>query len=221
MPNAGGLDNNQIYTVTIQKSILSTLNLTSMTFFISSQNPNPGAPVDSSFTQTPYWETGSSYPQTTLHTWLTASSYLSQNYGRTQNSLPIQELSTDDHNFSPIEVPFSPQIGDRIRFEYNKENDYFIYDVVPPELATDNLLKLKINNTVPLSVIRDNFVIHRTNINDPCYIILNINKNSIVTDTQNFNGVILPEYPTQKLTDNLDRITLDLKERGIITDNEI
>tara|TARA_R110000737_G_C14588167_1_gene486981 strand:- start:44 stop:1573 length:1530 start_codon:yes stop_codon:yes gene_type:complete len=222
VPNAGGLDNNQIYTVSINKAPNSGyLTLKSMNFSVTVQNPNPSAPIDTSFSQTPYWETGSSYPQTTLHTWLTASSYLSQNYGRTQNSLPIQELSTDDHNFSPIEVPFLPQRGDRIRFGYNKENDYFIYDVIPPQLTSDNLLKLKINNNIPLSVIRDNFLIHRTNINDPCYIILNINKNSIVTDTQNFNGVILPEYPTQKLTDNLDRITLDLKERGIITDNEI
>ena len=39
-------------------------------------------------------------------------------------------------------------------------------------------------------------------------------------NTQNFNGVILPEYPTKKLKDNLDNIIIDLKSRGIITDNE-
>lgn len=223
IPNVGGLDNNQIYTVVIVKtgSNSGLLTLKSMNFSVTVQNPNPGAPVDTLFTQTPYWETGSSYPQTTPHTWLTASSYLSQNYSRTQDSAPIQTLSTDDHSFSPIEVPFLPQRGDRIRFGYNKENDYFIYDVIPPQLATDNLLKLKINTTVPLSVIKDNFVIHRTNVDDPAYIILDVNKNISTDDTQNFNGVILPEFPTEKLKNNLDQITIDLKERGIITDNEI
>jgi hypothetical protein len=41
-----------------------------------------------------------------------------------------------------------------------------------------------------------------------------------VGGTQGFNGVILPEYPTKKLRDNLDNIIISLKERGIITDNE-
>ena len=63
-------------------------------------------------------------------------------------------------------------------------------------------------------------MLHRINSNDPAYIILNVAKNASMGNTQNFNGVILPEYPTKKLKDNLDNIIIDLKSRGIITDNE-
>tara|TARA_R110000744_G_scaffold103956_1_gene199146 strand:- start:7 stop:1527 length:1521 start_codon:yes stop_codon:yes gene_type:complete len=217
----GGLDANQEYTVKARmiQNPSSNVIITALNFSVSDQNPTQGPP-DTAFDQTPYWETGSDYPQTTLHTWLTASSYLSQNYGRTQNSTPVQSLSENNYNLSPIEVPFIILPGDRIRFEYNKLNDYIIYDVITPPHSPDNLLKFKINENIPTNVNRDNFVIHRTNIDDPAYIILNINKNSLVTDTQNFNGVILPEFPTDKLKNNLDRITIELKERGIITDNE-
>ena len=196
-----------------------TVYMPSFTFSAIGQTPNASTPVDSSQTGV-QWSTGSLYPQLFTHTWLTASYFISQGYGLTQNSSHITDNSEANFNLSPIEVPFIPKVGDRIRFEYNKTTDYFIYEVIPPNLDSQNRLKFRINAPIPPRVERENFIIHRTNPSDPAYIILDINKNSIVSDTQNFNGLILPEYPTQKLKDNLDRITVDLKERGIITDNE-
>ena len=198
--------------------------ISSLTFRAISQNPTPTTPVDQSGTAIGF-STGSEFPQLHTYTWLTASSFVSQGWGYTQdpsNVLENQELNTAgvQYNLSPIETPFLPKVGDRIRFEYNKATDYFIYDVITPNLDSQNRLKLKINQVVPPAVERENYIIHRTNIADPSYIILNVNKNDSIEDTQNFNGLILPEFPTEELKNNLDQITIDLKERGIITDNE-
>ena len=190
----------------------------SFTFRANSQSPSATTPVDGT-QNVVTWATGSGV-QTTTFTWLTGSSFISNGYGLTQNSTPITDDAVENFNLSPIETPFLPRVGDRIRFEYNKATDYFIYEVIPPNLDPQNRVKFRINSPVPNRVERGNFIIHRTNPADPAYIILDINKNNLVADTQNFNGLILPEYPTQRLKDNLDRITVDLKERGIITDNE-
>ena len=182
-------------------------------FSVLSQNPQPGT-TSIPISQIPFWQTGSD----SYITWLTASEYLSINYNKTQN---LDGFSLDTgFNFSPIIEPFTLNIGDRIRFGYNKTNDYYIYDIIQPDEDSEGLLKLKLNSPLPSDIELNNFLIHRTDINDPAYIILDVDKDETVGDTQNFNGVILPEYPTQELKDNLDSIILDLKEKGIITDNE-
>tara|TARA_R110000822_G_scaffold106869_1_gene235275 strand:+ start:628 stop:2190 length:1563 start_codon:yes stop_codon:yes gene_type:complete len=227
----GTLNGEGIYTVVITRDLGNTSGastsaafLSSLTFRVISQNPTPTPPVDTNGTFIGF-STGSSYQDQSLHTWLTASQYVSLGWGNTQNSSGILDLQKSNasgvlYNLSPIEVPFLPQVGDRIRFEYNKATDYFIYDVITPNLDPQNRLKLKINQVIPPSVERENYIIHRTNVDDPAYIILDVNKNITTNDTQNFNGVILPEFPTEELKNNLDQITIDLKERGIITDNE-
>jgi hypothetical protein len=189
----------------------TSMELDSAYFNISTQNPNPGS-QSSPGSQTPFWEQGPNID----NYYLTASGYLSANYGN--NPLPIQKCL--DFNFSPIRLPFLIQKGDRIRFGYNPNNDYYIYDIITPEEDVDGRLKIKLNQYLSPVIDFDNFVLHRVNENDPAYIILNVAKSDLVGNTQNFNGVILPEYPTQELQNNLDNIIIDLKERGIITDNE-
>lgn len=152
--------------------------------------------------------------------WITASNEISANYTNIQNSQNVLDTIEPGFNFSPIETPLVIQPGDRIRFGYDKDQEYIIYEIIEPEQDVDGRLKLRLNALVPSSVELNNFVLHRVNVNDPAYIILDVKKDASVGDTQNFNGVILPEYPTQELKDNLDNIILNLKERGIITDNE-
>lgn len=198
---------------TVEMKFEDAIYLTSsfVNFRIINQSPTPSSPI-----VTPnYWENNSGG-----NIWLTGSEELSINYGNTQNSQHILDVIEPGFNFSPIENPFVIQPGDKIRFEYNKETEYIIYEIIEPGGAEDGKLKLRLNTLVPSSVELNNFVIHRVNINDPAYIILDVKKDASVGDTQNFNGVILPEYPTQELKDNLDSIILNLKERGIITDNE-
>ena len=118
-------------------------------------------------------------------------------------------------NFSPITVPFTLESGNRIRFEYNKSLDYTIYEVISPNEDVDGFLKLRLNTLVPNSVNLNNFVIHKTDPQDPVYIILNVKKSSIVGNSNAFKGVLLPEYPTQELKDNLDYYLMKTKNNNI------
>ncbi len=197
-----------VYTIEIQfdDAIYTTADF--IQFRIINQNPEPSNPP----VLGNYWDnnSGTSF-------WLTASAELSTNYGAIQNSQNVLDQIEPGFNFSPVTLPFNVEVGDRIRFEYNKETDYTIYEVIEPSGDVDGKLKLRLNALVPSSVNLDNFVLHRINNNNPAYIILDVKK---VNSPDNFNGVILPEYPTKKLKDNLDNIIIDLKSRGIITDNE-
>ena len=197
-----------VYTVEIQfeDAIFCTADF--IQFRIINQSPEPSNPP----VLGNYWDnnSGTSF-------WLTASAELSTNYGAVQNSQNVLDQIEPGFNFSPVTVPFNVEVGDRIRFEYNKETDYTVYEVIEPSGDVDGKLKLRLNTLVPSSVNLDNFVLHRVNNNNPAYIILDVKK---VNSPDNFNGVILPEYPTKKLKDNLDNIIIDLKSRGVITDNE-
>lgn len=180
-------------------------------FRSSFQSPSTTQPV----TNLPFWLNNNGN-----NLWVTASNEISANYGNIQNSQNVLDVIEPGFNFSPVQVPFNVQIGDKIRFEYSKETEYTVYEVIEPNQDVDGRLKLRLNALVPSSVNLDNFVLHRVNPNDPSYIILDVKKDASIGDTQNFNGVILPEYPTKELKDNLDTILINLKERGIITDNE-
>jgi len=199
------IGNDPVYTVDVY-FYLDSIDVTFLQFEVINQNPSPTQPVVTSF-----WQNNSGN-----NLWLTASNDLSINY----NSVPGPTQECLDFNFSPIETPFNVQVGDRIRFEYNPNTEYLVYEVIEPPSDNEGLLRLRLNALIPHSVNLDNFVLHRVNTNDPAYIILDVMKNDLVGDIQNFNGVILPEYPTKRLKDNLDNIIIDLKSRGIITDNE-
>ena len=197
-----------VYTVEIQfdDTVYTTADFIQLK--IINQSPQPSNPE-----VTPnYWlnNSGTSF-------WITASAELSTNYGSTQNSQNVLDQIEPGFNFSPVTIPFNVEVGDRIRFEYNISTDYTIYEVIEPSGDIDGKLKLRLNTLVGNNVNLNNFVLHKVDVNNPVYIILDVKK---IGGTQGFNGVILPEYPTKKLRDNLDNIIIDLKSRGIITDNE-
>ena len=79
-------------------------------------------------------------------------------------------------------------------------------------------LKLNTNLSQSLSLTQlSNFVLHRTNKSIPRYVILNIDKVPGVGSASNpFTGIILPQFPTEKLINNLDTILNKLKVEGII-----
>jgi hypothetical protein len=191
------------------------------------QNPDTNGDLlqDAGLNSPPFWTTGSGGSL-----YITASSYLSQNYGNTQltegsiqmtgGTINIGTQFTD-FNLSKIQTPFKVKVGDRIRFLYNPSTDFHIYDVKEPQDEEDGFLKLKLN-TVPSQSFTEtqlsNFVLHRTNETIPRYIILNVDKPpGIVDTTENpFTGVILPQFPSEKLLNNLDSILNKLKVEGII-----
>ena len=197
-----------VYTVQLKIDDYSKVRANFLNFIIINQSPTPSNPI-----VTPnYWANNNG-----LNTWLTASQDLSLNYENTQNSQNVLDEIEDGFNFSPVITPFIPRPGDRIRFGYNKDNDYTIYEVIEPAGDIDGRLKLKLNTTIPTSVNLNNFVLHRVDSRDPAYIILNVPKSQLVSNSNQFKGVIIPKYPTKKLKNNLDQILLDLKEKGIIS----
>jgi len=211
-----GTTNNLTYTLTRNISQLTlfptysiylsqaALSCSYLQFNVSSQNPSPGI-----FASTPFWNTGSH----TDVTWLTASVGLSENYNTTLSG----SSNSIDFGFSPVKVPFNITPGDRIRFEYNPQKDYTIYEVIEPSAASDARLKLKLNTIVPSNTILDNFVLHRIDNTSIKYLILDVAKDPTIDNPENpFTGIILPKYPSEKLKNNLENILSKLKQEGII-----
>lgn len=188
------------------------LGLDYFVFNVNNMNPQPGI-VESG--NNDFWETGPASPS---GLWLTASSFLSLNHNNVQVSSYITDNAEENFNLSPIINKFKPRIGDRIRFEYNKQKEYYIYEVITPCKDPEGRLKLRINGYLPIGTEVNNFILHRTDVNTPSYIILNVDKDDSVEDTQDFNGLLLPEFPSDKLKKNLDSIITNLKEKGIIVD---
>jgi hypothetical protein len=188
---------------------LTTLPITFgyLNFEIINTSPNPPAR-----TQTRFWSTGSH----TDVTWLTASAYLSLNYGNIQQTSNFPGTG-GSFGLSPIKNLFIPQPGDRIRFEYDPSKDYTIYEVISPDIDSEGRLKIKLNTVVPSNTTIDNFILHRVDNTSIKYIILNVAKDSIIDNPENpFTGIILPKYPSEKLQRNLENILSKLKQDGII-----
>ena len=179
-----------------------TVELTSIQFQVSNQVPfasSTSVPID----QHPMWSQGNSIS----NYWITASGYLSANYGLTPSF--IQKC--EDFGFSPITSNFNLRAGDKIRFGYNPNNEYVIYEVIEPDAASDGLLKFKLNTYVPTSVYLDNFVIFRINENNPENIILDV-PNINIQNNLSFTGVIVPEYISDRLQNQLNSRTVPADE---------
>ena len=138
---------------------------------------------------------------------LTASLGLSNLYtGEYRQITPTASLA---FGFNNIFLPFSPQIGDWIRFEYNRNK---VFNVVRVEYI-DGRLILITNPGVPSGTILDHFVLYRI-LNDGTYIILNIEK---PVSGSSFTGIIQPEQISQELSDNYSNIIQDLTQKNLIS----
>ena len=183
-----------------------TINYLNFEVIGSSPAPTPNIPT------TGFWATGSE----TVITWLTGSSYVSQNYGNIQDTSAFT-AATKTYGLDPIDDLFTPQAGDKIRFEYNPNNVFTIYEVITPSEASDGLLKFKLNRQVPNSTVLDNFILYRIDSNEPKSIFLNVPKNSVIGDPENpFKGYIFPKYETQYLKDNLKSIQRQISNEGLL-----
>jgi hypothetical protein len=206
----------------------ANLDIDFIVFGVQADEQNPqanGGLLQSAGANTPpFWLTGSGGSK-----YITASDYISVNYNNIQVSTGSVEIGSDtveigsqfkDFHLSKIQVPFKVGIGDRIRFLYNPQTDFHIYDVKEPSTELDGRLKLKLNTNLSQSLTEtqlSNFVLHRTNKTIPRYLILNVVKEAGVDTANNpFTGIILPQFPTEKLLNNLDSILNKLKVEGII-----
>jgi hypothetical protein len=204
------------------------VNISFIEFGVKANDQNPVATSsllqDSNNNAPPFWTTSSGNHPNNFY--LTASDYLSSNYNRIQVSTGSSPSGVEigsqfkDYNLSKIRVPFNINIGDRIRFLSNKSLDFHIYDVKEPNDEVDGKLKIKVNQQLSQSLSENNlsnFVLHRTNKSIPRYVILDVDKEPGVGSADNpFTGIILPQFPTEKLINNLDTILNKLKVEGIL-----
>lgn len=115
--------------------------------------------------------------------------------------------------FNPINKKFTPQSGDFIRFEYSKSKVFQILQVQ----STGNTLKLKLDGSIPLGTVVDNFLIYRI-VEDGQFAILDVKKNTEAGVDQKFTGLISPQYPSTTLQSKSNTLIFELKQAGIIKD---
>lgn len=182
----------------------SNITASNINFSVISSDPSPTANIPAGN----FWSTGS---DSTI-TYLTASAYLSLNYGNLQDTSNFT-AATKTFGLDPINTTFELQKGDKIRFGYTPSNTFIIYDVITPSEASDGLLKVKLNKQVPNNIVPDNFIVYRIDPNSPKYIILDINKTSVLGDPENpLKGYIYPKYQSRELKQNIKFIQREVSQ---------
>ena len=155
----------------------------------------------------PYFTTGSA-----TSTVLTASSNIASNYFR--NNFQVMPTASSDFGFSPINLDFQLVPGDKIRFEFNEDNVFTIFDIDNPN---SNELYLTLDRAIGGGLNVDNFVLYRPQ-SDGKFLTLNVIKNDPQTGEVDFTGIIIPKFASKELKDNASAIVSKLKQDGIIED---
>ena len=163
------------------------------------------------FITSPYWTIGTYTTASNDFTVLTASLGLT---GLNQNQYSqITPTASTAFSFSDITLPFTPEPGDFIRFEYDPSNVHIIYENLT---TTGGNLALKVCPPVPSGSILDHFCIYRINPNAGNQIILNVPKPAGTTG-QPLTGFIKPQYMSKELEDNFTTIVQKLAAEGLLT----
>jgi len=144
--------------------------------------------------------------------WITASVKLSEFY---EDNIYVPTGQQTNFGFGDNALPFVVTPGDRIRFQYNPNQTFTIYEVIDPSEGSGEL-KLKLDRA-PLSSSLQNFVLYTIDNSLASNIIIDVEKKVTIGDPENpFTGIILPEYPSDNIQKNLDNILIKLKSEGIL-----
>ncbi len=163
------------------------------------------------FITSPFWSIGTYTTASNDFTVITASLGLT---GLNQNQYSqVTPTASTTFGFSNITLPFTPEPGDFIRFEYDPSNVHVIYENMT---TVDGNLALKVVPPVPSGSILDHFCLYRVNPNAGNQIILNIKKPEGTTG-QPLTGFIKPQYASQELEDNFTTIIQKLAAEGLLT----
>jgi hypothetical protein len=131
------------------------------------------------------------------------------------NLIALVPTSSIASSYQTISTIFKPEIGDYIRFEYDKNKVFKIYDLFVDEDnggSSSQRLYLRVFPEVPVGTTVDHFVLYRI-INDGSSIILDV-KRDIPGGV--YTGILQPEYVSQELVESYDTIVQNLTEREII-----
>jgi len=150
-----------------------------------------------------FFTTGSS----TAYTVLTASGDLSGKYEKYFEGIS----GSNSEGFNDVNLPFTVQVGDEIKFNNSETRTYLITKVETPDQNTTGRLYLTLNTLVPKSIDKDFFAIRRY-VDTSNMILMNTER---VAGTQK-NGILYPKYPSPRLKANYENIISDLKNQGIL-----
>ena len=166
--------------------------------------------ISDNFITSPFWTIGTYTTSSNDFTVITASLGLT---GLNQSQYTqVTPVASTAFGFSNITLPFTPEPGDFIRFEYDPSNVHTIYENMT---TTDGNLALKVVPPVPSGSILDHFCIYRINPNAGNQIILNVPKPTSTTG-QPLTGFIKPQYMSKELEDNFTTIIQKLNAEGTI-----
>lgn len=118
----------------------------------------------------------------------------------------------DNVTYEVIQVPFNWQIGDEIRFEYNKNQ---VYKITNTTELSSGAWAFTITPNLSDGVELNHFTHYRID-PDGGYIIINTIKDNQVAGAQPFSGIILPKFPSENLGKREDALIFELKQAGII-----
>jgi hypothetical protein len=174
-------------------------------FFQSTNFINP-----TGITSGPFWEgTGST------SVWITGSTGLSSLYGSKQLDVIPYDGTTSQPEFDPIIQNFTVQVGDEIRFKGAESYSRMIIDVIEPNVDSEGLLKIKLNESLPVSgsaisgsgyqTLLDHFLLRRY-VDDASYVILDTKKPLGSTSP----GTMRPEFITSQLDNTFPDSSQDI-----------
>ncbi len=189
------------------------VSLDSTTSFKVSQTPPPqiGPKGPDTPGGTNYWEivTGASVPKIKPKALIDVYGQKQQNIENDVNGNPV--------GFSPITFDFTVEIGDEIRFQGTETQTYTVVDIDnspangdPLHLILDRDISL--GNTPSESNTLMNWFLHRRYVNDPSYLILEVDKPAGGTAP----GVLTPEYFYGETEEKVDNILKELKKDNLI-----
>ena len=167
-----------------------------------------------------YWEplyTNFNPPTGSGYSILTASQqfsyFINSNFmAKLHPQSAIFDPKGDAVTFDPIVTPLEMRRGDEIRFEYNKNKVHKVTDVTEFPNGT---IAITVSPQISTGSNVDHFTYYRIEQNGG-YVIADVEKNNDVSSEQPFSGIILPEFPSERLRERGDRLIFELKQAGII-----
>jgi hypothetical protein len=142
---------------------------------------------------------------------LTASQYLTQLYNA-QNLIQNTPTASREIGFPNINTFFNPILpGDKIKFTLNETDVHTIMNVNVDVIGLP-LLYLTITPPVDSVTVLDNFTIYRI-VNDGASVILDVKKD---ISGSAYAGIVQPQFISNELVNNYDKIIINLTEREII-----
>lgn len=190
--------------VTPQDIYLDSLTLLQRTFQAISEQSGSSFVAQSDNGQGYFFTTGSGVFTNTV---LTASLSLSSKYDNLFQGLSGSGAT----GFNAVNLPFTIQPGDEIKFNNDEKRAHLVTAVQSPTSNPEQVLYITLADQVSKGANTNFFAIRRY-IDAPNMLLIRVPR---VAGTQ-VDGILYPKYPSKQLKENFTTIVSDLKSKGIL-----